>query len=73
MARALRRVDESFVDAEGVTTYFYRWAPRTPQAVIHLVHGLEPLDGSQKPSSLQSQTAQSSLGSLDGHPLTAGL
>lgn len=40
MPRALRRVDESFVDAEGVTTYFYRWAPRTPQAVIHLVHGL---------------------------------
>lgn len=40
MARAVRRVDESFVDAHGVTTYFYRWTPRTPRAVIHLVHGL---------------------------------
>ena len=40
MPRAVKRVEDSFVDAHGVTTYFYRWGPRSPKGVIHLVHGL---------------------------------
>ena len=40
MPRAVKRVEDSFVDRDGVTTFFYRWSPRTPKAAIHLVHGL---------------------------------
>ncbi len=40
MPRPVKRVDDSFVDRDGVTTFFYRWSPRKPKGVIHLVHGL---------------------------------
>ena len=34
------RGEHSYVDAEGVTIHYYVWRPRTPKAVVHLVHGL---------------------------------
>ena len=40
MAEGVTRVDDSFVDSHGVTTFFYRWSPRSPKGVVHLVHGL---------------------------------
>ena len=40
MPPAVKRVEDSFVDADGVTTFFYCWSPRAPKGVIHLVHGL---------------------------------
>lgn len=40
MPRAVKCIEDSFVDPDGVTTFFYRWSPRPPKGVIHLVHGL---------------------------------
>lgn len=34
------REDATFVDAEGVTIHYHRWAATTPRAAVQLVHGI---------------------------------
>lgn len=37
---AVQREDLSFVDADGVTIHYYRWAAARPRGVVQLAHGL---------------------------------
>jgi alpha-beta hydrolase superfamily lysophospholipase len=34
------RIENTFVDAEGVTIHFHVWAPAAPKAVVLIVHGI---------------------------------